>query len=631
MCGIAGIVNFYHKPNMVILEKMADIIAHRGPDGSGYFSEGSIALAHRRLAIIDRSDAGKQPMEYLNRYVITYNGEIYNYLELCKELKLHGYLFHSNTDTEVIMAAYDHWGKDCLSRFNGMFAFALYDRAKKEVFLARDRFGKKPLYYYIDPEKIFYFASEIKQFTVIDKWQAKLNSQRAYDFLNWGVTDHTDQTLFASVFQLRGGECLTLDLKQNHIPSNHDGWLKPTKWYSLEKTSTSITDKNPEHRFLELLQDSIRLRLRADVPIGSCLSGGLDSSSIVCIANKFFREQGSIENQKTFSFCTNVKEYDEKEYIDEVVRATQVDAYYTYPEPLDLFEQLGKLVWHQDEPFGSTSIFAQWSVFKLAREENVAVMLDGQGADEQLAGYHGFLAQRYASLCKKIQLIKLFQEIYAVKKIHGYSMYRSLQYLINGMLSGKVRQYARVLVGIETLIPSWLNMAQLGAQPMTPFAEIDRATTISSFSKTQLMSTHLPMLLRWEDRNSMAHSIEARVPFMDYRLVEYTYNLPDDFKLSKGITKRILRNSMSGILPEKIRMRMDKKGFVTPESIWFKKHADMFRSYLDVILKKHNDIFESQEIYRMFDAVLSGNEKFSHAIWRVICFGSWMEKFNVKR
>lgn len=629
MCGIAGIINFKAAPDMAALQRMMEVIVHRGPDGSGYFSEESIAFGHRRLAIVDRSEAGKQPMEYLNRYVITYNGEVYNHIELRKELERSGYQFHSHTDTEVIMAAYDYWGKECLHRFNGMFAFALYDRVKKDILLARDRFGVKPFYYYIGSDGALYFASEIKQFTTITSWQASINPQRTYDYLNWGVTDHTSETLFAAVFQLRGGECLTIDLNKPCFSSNHEGFIHPERWYSLTNTSRVISS-NPTEDFKNLLQDSVRLRLRADVKVGSCLSGGLDSSSIVCIANRLLREQGSSENQKTFSACAIVKEFDEKEYMDEVVDKTRVEAYHIYPNHTALFEQLEQLVWHQDEPFGSTSIFAQWCVFKLANESGVTVMLDGQGADEQLAGYHGYFAKRYASLFKQLKLIKLGKEICAAKKKHGYSIYRSLQYLMNGILPEKIRHYARAWAGKAKLAPAWLDLTKLGAQSQTPFVEEDRSTTLLAFSKAQLTSTHLPMLLRWEDRNSMAHSIEARVPFLDYRLAEYIYGLPDELKLSDGITKRILRDSMRGILPERIRMRMDKKGFLTPESLWLKDNANKFREQLNTTIELTNGFLKPQETRQLFEEIVSGQKKFSFVLWRIICFGLWVKKFDIK-
>ncbi len=627
MCGIAGIVNFKSAPDFQALECMLAIITHRGPDGAGSFIEGPLALGHCRLAIIDRSEAGTQPMEYLNRYVITYNGEIYNYLELRQELREKGYQFKSGTDTEVILAAYDFWGEECLHHFNGMFAFALYDREKQTLFLARDRFGVKPLYYFIGPDGAFYFASEIKQFTVIAGWSASLNRQRAYDYLNWGITDHTTQTMFAAVFQLRGGESLRLDLQAAVLPIDNMGQLPQETWYELK--DSLIADDDCVRQFRNLFEDSVRLRLRADVPVGSCLSGGLDSSSIVCMTNKILTEQGNSANQKTFSACTTVKELDEKEYMDEVVQKTLVDFHYVYPQCSDLLDHLEDLVWHQDEPFGSTSIYAQWSVFQLAKQQGVTVMLDGQGADEQLAGYHGFFSQRYSSLFRQRKFITLFREFNAAQRNHGHSFYRSFQYLFNAILPERIKNYARKWLGKDSLVAIWLDLSRLGVVASVPLPS-EKLDSIADFSKAQLTATHLPMLLHWEDRNSMAHSIEARVPFLDYRLVEFIYSLPDERKLSQGVTKRILREAMQQVLPEKIRMRMDKKGFLTPELLWFKQHPDLFNKQLDNAIHLSKGIIKPSAAKQLFNAVVSGKQRDTYAVWRMICFGVWIRKFNVK-
>ncbi|MGH8746893.1 MAG: asparagine synthase (glutamine-hydrolyzing), partial [Burkholderiales bacterium] len=378
MCGILALIS-HRRIDAVALAAASAAVSHRGPDDEGYvlFAEGAeplvlrggdlasaraapdacwhAALAHRRLSIIDLSEGGHQPMCTPDRRCwITYNGELYNYIELREELKSLGFGFASESDTEVILVAYRAWGPRCLERFNGMFAFVLLDLEARRVFAARDRFGVKPLYYWVSPEGQIVLASEIKQFTTLPGWRAVLNGQRAYDFLNWGLFDHSDETLFDGVFQLRGGESATFAVSG---VAAHGARLPVSRWYELRPTRFDGSFHEAGEEFRRLLTDSVRLRLRADVPVGSCLSGGLDSSSIVCLANRLLRETGIASSQKTFTAGSTTKEFDERAFAEEVVHATGVDAHYVEPDPDRLFELLGRMTWHQDEPFGSTSVY----------------------------------------------------------------------------------------------------------------------------------------------------------------------------------------------------------------------------------------------------------------------------------
>src|SRR5688572_22192080 len=408
MCGISALFAPRSMRLDGLVRRMTTAVRHRGPDGEGFalFSadglhvtslggedtvpavyearmayapkrtmgstpDSIVALGHRRLAIIDLSPAGHQPMCTPDgRVWIVYNGEIYNYVELRTELETLGYSFVSNNDTEVILAAYREWGEQCLGRFNGMFAFVILDRTNRVVFVARDRFGVKPLYVWRSPEDLVALASEIKQFSVLPGWLPRVNGQRAYDFLNEGVLDHTEETLFQGVRQIRGGECFhgTIDELRLHFPIR--------RWYQLTPRPFSGNMRAAAREFLELFTDAVRLRLRADVLIGSCLSGGLDSSSIVCVANQLLRADGTASQQETFSACAKIKSYDERHYIDIVVDQTGVRARYVYPDLKDLFSTVDDITWHQDEPFGSASIYAQWHVFRLAAAARVKVLLD---------------------------------------------------------------------------------------------------------------------------------------------------------------------------------------------------------------------------------------------------------------
>ena len=384
-------------------------------------------------------------------------------------------------------------------------------------------------------------------------------------------------------------------------------------------------------QFRDKFIESVKLRLRADVPVGSCLSGGLDSSSIVCVANQLLREQDAHSLQRTFSACAEVERFDERKWIDEVVRQTALDAHYVYPALENLFEVSPKITWHQDEPFGSTSIFAQWNVFQLAAENNVRVMLDGQGADEQLAGYHGYFAPRLAKLLRRGKLMKLWRELQATKKLHGYSVAYLLAGIANQMLPNRLKNAVKRIMGRTHDSPAWLDMQLLGAQAVNPYIKYGGpAYSISALSYAQLTATNIQMLLHWEDRNSMAHSIESRVPFLDYRLVEFVLGLPDEYKLSCGITKRVQRAAMSGILPDVIRDRMDKLGFVTPEEVWVRQQSpDLFRKKLDQAIAGSRGIL-LPEARATLEAMISGTQGFNFGVWRMISFGEWLERFSVE-
>lgn len=668
MCGISVLIS--SQSNLSGITGMNDLIRHRGPDDEGYvfFEAGTplclggkdtpadafteltpyrligqvqqvalsaacqLAFGHRRLAIVDLSALGHQPMcDAQRRYWITFNGEIYNHVEIRAELELLGHQFISHSDTEVILAAYRQWGEDCLSRFNGMWAFAIYDLQEDLLFVARDRFGVKPLYYWVSPTGELAFASEIKQFTALAGWRAKVNPQRAYDFLAWGLTDHTDETMFAQVYQVAPGCCLSLKVKDYASVMTAGGRLPTRRWYQLMPQEFSGSFADAAAAFRHYLTEAVALRLRAEVPVGSCLSGGLDSSSIVCLMNRLLREKNAGALQRTFSACADIKRFDERAWIDRVVDATGVEAHYVYPAMDRLFDEVSRITWHQDEPFGSTSIYAQWHVFSSAADNGVTVMLDGQGADEQLAGYHGFFAPRLGGLFKRGRWLTMLKEMSAMDKIHGYSPLTGMKYLANAVLPEFLRDGLRRQVGKSSATPVWLDVERLGCLPVNPFLGLGAAgaDTIRDLSIAQLTSSNLQMLLHWEDRDSMAHSIESRVPFLDYRLVEFVVGLPDEYKLANGITKLILRRSMSGILPDAIRDRMNKLGFVTPEEVWVKEQATaVFRSKLASAIARSEGIIKPDAL-KVFDEIVAGRQPFNYMTWRLISFAEWLECFTV--
>lgn len=625
MCGIAGI--FSSKDiSANYIKSMLEPIIHRGPDSEGIVSMlgNRCFLGHRRLSILDLTEAGKQPMSYKQgRYWITYNGEVFNYVELKSELEGNGYCFNTGTDTEVIMAAYDCWGKECLHKFNGMWAFIILDTIEQKIFVARDRFGVKPIYYWRSPEGFLALASEIKQFTVLPGWMPKVNGQRAYDFLKWGITDHTRETLFEDVYQIGAGEAVECGISEL-IKS-----MPVYKWYNLQARDFIGDFEEAAEEFRDIFTQSVALRLRSDVEVASCLSGGLDSSSIVCVVNDILKENGKDELQKTVSAGAAVSRYDESKYIDEVLKKRNIRGYYVYPEFETLFNALDDIVWHQDEPFGSTSIYAQWRVFEKAAEEKLTVMLDGQGADEQLAGYHAFFAPHFAGLFRRLQWLDLIQEINCCKKLHGYGLIFAIKGIVTELMPESVVNFLRNRYSGNDANPAWLDMGRLQAKPVNPGLYTGaKASSVKELSYSQLTASNLQMLLHYEDRDSMAHSVESRLPFLDYRLVEFVLGLPDEYKLSRGITKRVLRESMHGMLPEKIRLRMDKIGFATPEEVWARNNKESFRNAIHQSIESSLGIIKSSCLDG-WNAIADNMSSYNFYIWRVICFGKWMERFNV--
>jgi asparagine synthase (glutamine-hydrolysing) len=629
MCGIFASIGFDPDP------KRLDIVAHRGPDGRGWnvFDSpvGPVALGQRRLAIIDVSDGGKQPMsDAAGRFHLINNGEIYNYLELRAELEARGEVFTTSSDTEVLLRAFMIWGEAALERLRGMFAFVLWDAQDKVLFAARDRFGIKPLYVVATPRGVA-FASEIKQLLGLEGAERRMNLARVHDFLAAGMSDHTDETMFRGVMQLRGGECLKIEAGR--------GRLDPviSRWYRIPDYSGASLDENQAGaRFKELLLDAVRLHLRSDVAVGSCLSGGLDSSSIVCLVADLLDSRHGGPKLNTVSACYSEKAVDEKPFMDLVVGQATVTPHFVFPRAENVFQLASDIVWHQDEPFGSTSIFAQWCVFEEARRVGVKVMLDGQGADEQLAGYHPGYAYHLARLLMHGRLMAFAQTLRERSVVHGAPMLgeglRALMPLLPDGLSAYVLRQRQILLGRNWLGADFTRTngrsgalraatGRLGLPPVADLATLCLAMTFTS---------NLPMLLHWEDRSSMAHSIEARVPFLDHPLVEFSLALGNEHKMRGATTKSVLRHAMSGVLPDAIRDRRDKLGFATPEEIWFRGPLrGEVEDGIEASLRRYPDLFEAAATRSLARDMLDGRRPFDFKLWRIISLGLWGERFGV--
>jgi asparagine synthase (glutamine-hydrolysing) len=468
-------------------------------------------------------------------------------------------------------------------------------------------------------------ASEIKQFSTLPGWAPRANAQRSFEFLNWGWLDHTEQTLFEGVRQLRGGESIHCSLEEL------SAGLPIKRWYELKPRAFQGDAQTAAEEFQSLFTDSVRLRLRADVAVGSCLSGGLDSSSIVCVANRLLRAAGVESQQSTFSACAKEKRYDEREYIDLVVADTGVRAHYVYPALEALFDTLGAMTWHQDEPFGSTSPYAQWHVFKLAAGAQVKVLLDGQGADELLGGYHSFFAAHFAGLLVGGHFATLVHEARAAKRLHGLGAVGLSGYLANALLPEGLRQPLRRLGGKASSTASWFDKRRFTIDDRDPaLAHGHKTTSVNEMSRALLLDSSIPKLLHWADRNSMAHSVESRLPFLDFRLAEFVLGLPPEIKLSGATTKRVLRDAMRGELPERVRMRMDKMAFATPEQKWIRQDApERFQLELRKAVDASHGMLNDAALSQL-DAVVAGKAPFDFLVWRMISFGAWMSRFGVQ-
>lgn len=613
-------------------------VAHRGPDGEGWREcatrVGKLAMGHRRLAIVDTSDAGLQPMTR-GPLTITYNGEVYNYIELREELSALGHRFASGTDTEVILAAFAQWGEECLARFNGIFAFAIHDEATGRVFAARDRFGVKPLYLWEGSEGLA-LASEIKQILTLGCVGRRMNRRKVYDFLSGGLLDHGDETMFADVRQLRGGECLTVDLAR-WSPGDR---VAIRRWYVLaarEEPATSM--EQAAEKFAELLDDAVRMQLRADVPVGSCLSGGLDSSSIVMLANRHLRGLGAHDRQNTFSAVYDDPSVDERRYIEAVLQATGAAGHFVTPAPGGLPGVLERMHWHQDEPFGSTSIYAQWEVFRLAHGAGVKVMLDGQGADEQLGGYHHMFGTYHAGLLKRMRWARLLREMSARRRrhdVHWAAVMRSAAVALAppGMLESLVRARFGTAAPLHLQPGAWDHdlPARSPVGGALREANLGPVRTLGDLCRAQVSSINLPALLHYEDRNSMAHAIEARVPFLDHRLVEFSIGLGDAHKIVDGETKAVMRRAMADVLPPAVRDRQDKLGFPTPEKTWLSGPlSGLLRQELDAVVSRFPDMFRVDVLRQRASAMLAGERPFDFWLWRVVSLGVWARVFEVTR
>jgi asparagine synthase (glutamine-hydrolysing) len=609
-------VDFRRPPEVELVERMASKLAHRGPDGPGSFAAGPAALGFRRLAIIDLSDAAMQPFaSNEGRLQLLHNGEIYNYRELRTELEALGHRFRSSGDAEVVLAAYRQWGARCVERFNGMWALAIWDVEHERLFCSRDRFGVKP-FYYRHADGRFEFASELKAFAVDPSRPLRPNPAAVREYLEQAYLDHTDATFFAGITRLPPAHSLVYD---------RDG-LKLLRYWRLENREPP---DDAEAAVRDLFLDSIRLRLRSDVPVGTALSGGMDSSAVAVAVDHVQRTE--TENaravgarQRTFTAFFDEPGLDERPFAQAVVSRAEADARWISFGADDLVQDLPAIVFAQDEPFGSTSIAAGWYVMREAARAGVKVMLDGQGGDEVLAGYRAHLGFHLADLLAQGRLATLRTELSSFRDVHGPTALAVAlaRPFAPERLTRLVRARSR---GSTSLLHDDLRVnftvGRDGLHSSFP-------TRLRRYQELLLTRRGLPELLRYEDRNSMAHSIEARLPFLDYRLVELLFSLPAERLIERGTTKAVLRHALRDLLPVEVAERRDKIGFATPERTWFRGPLGAFAA----------DVFASQRFRErgFVDARAASSRLERHRrgeiaagmeLWRALNVELWAQTF----
>ena len=606
MCGILGIVSLSGSADLERIDEARDTLRHRGPDGGSVWMAGAegpaVVLAHRRLSILDLSERGDQPLLRDGKrpsrpsaareqggaeLALIYNGEIYNFVELRRELEALGHTFSSTGDTEVLLAAYAEWGEECLARFNGMFAFAIWDARRRRLFGARDRFGEKPLHYVLDERRgTFAFASEIKALLALGVAPGRLNERALFRYFRFGEQAGAEATIWDQVWRLPPATAFSLDVAANGLTMR--------RWRYWDVDFDAGIDRKPmtraaaEEAFREMFADSVRIRLRSDVPVGTSLSGGLDSSSVLCQISAI----GAAAGQKAFTARMEDSALDEGPYVDRLLALVGIPGFSVTPTAAEFLREIDRLYYHQEEPFPATSIFSSYVVNRLALEHGVTVLLDGQGADEYLAGYAHYPAARLMDLARRWRIGAWSRERAGVKARLGVDPVPPRAMLM--LAARSVRESHREILVDDVHDVGWLQpeFREAYAREAPRTIPVGR-DGLRARLKADLTLGHLQELLRYADRNAMAFSREPRLPFLDHRLVELCAALPTSYLLDRGESKKVMRGAMRGIVPDVILDRKDKVGFATPWANWWRgecataleqrlaESAELLRAYVD--------------------------------------------------
>lgn len=622
-------------------------LALRGPDDRGYAvfnrqgrlsadekrrfiddeSGDALLLGQTRLSIIDLSPAGHQPMSSADgRYTLVYNGEVYNYLELRRELEACGLTFHSRTDSEVVLKALINWGPDSLLRFTGMFAFALYDAVEQSLFCARDFFGIKPFYWTAAGPTGFAFASELPALFNIPGARRRLDWQNAYRFLAHGLVDDGDRTLLHDFHQLPPAHWMRVNVRTGQVEEISRYWQVPLP------TPQKISFDEAAEELRAIFLESVRLHLRSDLPLGVALSGGIDSSAITCAVRHL--EPDMPLHSFTYA-AIDSPDISEEKWAELVVKDSKAIAHKALVRPQELVDDLDLLITRLGEPFGSTSIYAQHRVFRLAREKGIAVTLEGQGADEMLAGYFGYPEYRMQTLLGKKQWLTALGVVYSARRWPDRDAKAMRKQFLKAYLPpaiwGRLRGLFREQPGPDY---SWLNAEACTERGID--LDIDWSTGIyHSPDKVRQMLAHqltwsgLPNLLRHGDRNAMSYSIESRVPFCSKKMAEFCLSLPENFLIAdNGTSKAVFRKAMRGIVPDALLDRRDKIGFATPERKWFGTLAPWVEENLQSA--SSSQLMHGPVVMQIWREVLNKSRRFDRRIWRWVNYLRWKEIFAIE-
>lgn len=625
MCGIAGVIERGRKPCTARMDSTLRMLRHRGPDHSAQVAhqenEVYTSLGFTRLSIIDLAERANQPMVSTDGgYALVFNGEIYNYRELRVELAKTGWSFRTESDTEVLLAAWSTWGPKCLTELTGMFAFAIHDRIRRTLTCVRDAFGIKPLFYSLSKNGL-YFASELPPLLHLRAGKAVVNLQRTYDYLVHGDYDSSDCSFVDGVMQLRPGQLLQVSLRPE-IRGVCSKWWTPKIEYTSNLSFAEAADA-----VRDAFLGNIRLHLRSDVPLGAALSGGIDSSAVVCAMRKVEPEYPI----HTFSFVARGHAISEETWLDLVNGHVNAHAHKVFVTDQDFVRDLDDMICAQGEPFGSTSVYAQYRVFQLAKESGVTVTLDGQGADELLAGYHGYPGYRLLSLCADGRYGEALRMIRRWRRWPGRSYKLAALQMGRVLFSEGLYGRLRKIAGHD-LAPDWLNVGMLKESGVhlrerrenrRPELRCRRVIEELAYS---LQNRGLPALLRHEDRNGMRFSVESRVPFLTTAFCELLFALPEHYLISnEGETKSVFRAAMRGIVPDEILNRRDKIGFATPEKDWLQRNAPLLRNWLSEAGSV--PFLRVRALRERFEATISGRVPFNWQVWRWVNYVRWYGHF----
>jgi asparagine synthase (glutamine-hydrolysing) len=612
---------------------MLSRLQHRGPDDHGWLTYSrnglrkgkgtppceptEVMMLHRRLSILDLSEGGHQPMTSQDgRFHIVFNGEIYNYVELRNELKGIGFTFHTESDTEVLLAAFDHWGSGCLQRLVGMFAFVILDSEARKLFLARDFFGIKPLYYSKTHSRLA-FASEIKVLLELPDIARQANPQGVFHYMRAGLTDFNEETLFNDVLQLPPAHYLEVSLDESRPQ-------QPVSYWSIDINNTEdLTFEEAARRLRQLFQESIQLHMRSHVTVGASLSGGIDSSAITMAMHHLGHDRQELH---TFSYITDDKATSDEHWIDLVAAATSATVHKIRSTPDGLASDMDGFILAQDEPVGGPSVYAQYLVYRRAQQAGVKVVMDGQGADEIFAGYNEFLVTRVLSLCRRLRFpeaIRFYRHALEYQPHLGKSMRRIGTRMLPRSLQARVRRDA------DLLNRDWFEARDINTG-RPPWA-VSSAYTTRTLLHELLSRTQNPMQLRYGDRNAMAFGVENRVPFLTPQIVEFIFRLPEEHLIgADGARKHVLRAALRGMVPDAVLDRKDKLGFQRPH----RSSMIGLRPYVEQVLANdlasHVSALNFKKVQEQWADVLSEKSPFDYRAWRWINLIRWAELYNVR-